>query len=265
MLLIVSWFCVVLPLAPPLLGHSVHVPRSNVLVSGEELVYNVRYSFIDLGQVKITTLDKVQTSASLVYNTEALIQSYPGIPFVDLHATYESVIDTGMFSRHFIGKSREDNVWDFSIYDFEYENNRVLMEMGDRDTVVEKNDTLWINMSYQDGLSLFFYARDQLFSGKKMNIPTLVKEQEANTFIDFKMERTTVETDFVDYPMDVIHFDGTAEFVGVFGLTGEFEGWFSNDEARIPILAKMKVIIGSVTLELVKWKRLDWKPPRRIE
>ena len=184
MLLIVFWYCVALSSALPLHGQSIRVPRSNVLVNGEELVYNVRYSFIDLGQVRINTLDNVQTPTYLAYTTEAQIQSYPGIPFVDLHAIYESVIDTGMFSRHFVGKSREDNVWDFSIYDFEYENNRVLIEMGDRDTVVKENDTLSINTLYQDGLSLFFYARDQLFSDEKMNIPTLVKEQKANTFIN---------------------------------------------------------------------------------
>ena len=265
MLLIVFWYCVALSSALPLHGQSIRVPRSNVLVNGEELVYNVRYSFIDLGQIKINTLDNVQTPTYLAYNTKAQIQSYPGIPFVDLHAIYESVIDTGMFSRHFVGKSREDNVWDFSIYDFEYENNRVLIEMGDRDTVVKENDTLSINTLYQDGLSLFFYARDQLFSHENMNIPTLVKEQKANTFIDSKKKRSTVETDFVDYPVDVIRFEGRAEFVGIFGMTGDFEGWFSNDEARIPILAKLKVIIGSVTLELMQWNRSGWKPPRGHE
>ena len=48
---------------------------------------------------------------------------------------------------------------------------------------------------------------------------------------------------------------GNAEFVGIFGLTGEFSGWFWNDDARIPIVAKMQVIIGSVTIELMSWKR----------
>ncbi|MEE8115035.1 MAG: DUF3108 domain-containing protein, partial [Nitrososphaerales archaeon] len=84
-------------------------------------------------------------------------------------------------------------------------------------------------------------------------------------FIDSKKKRSTVETDFVDYPVDVIGFEGRAEFVGIFGMTGDFEGWFSTDEARVPILAKMKVIIGSVTLELMQWKRLGWKPPRGHE
>ena len=87
-------------------------------------------------------------------------------------------------------------------------------------------------------------------------------QSEVDTYIDFTGERTSVEVDAIEYPVDVIGFEGEANFVGIFGLTGGFEGWFSNDEARVPILAKMKVIIGSVTIELMKWKREGWTPPK---
>ncbi len=98
-----------------------------------------------------------------------------------------------------------------------------------------------------------------------MNIPAIVKEEKVNTFIDFTNKRETVEVDAIEYPVDVVEFEGKAEFVGIFGLTGDFEGWFSNDEARVPIVAKMKVIIGSVTLELMEWKRPGWIPPRGVD
>ena len=237
-------------------------PPSHVLAEGEDLTYNVSYGPFDLGEVKISIERKVETPGYLAYFGTALIRSYKGVPFVDLHAVYESTIDTGVFSRAFVGKSREDNVWDFARYTFEYDKNRVLMEMGRRDTIVERRDTLPVEVHSHDGLSLFFYARDQLFSGKRMNIPAVVKEKKGNTYIDFRGERKSVEIDVVDYPIDVIGFDGTAEFVGIFGLTGDFEGWFSNDDARVPIVAKMKVILGSVRLELIRWKRTGWIPPR---
>jgi hypothetical protein len=241
------------------------VPPSHVLVEDEELVYNVRYTFIDLGQVKIRVLKKVQTADYSAYHAIANINSYKGVPFVDLAAIYESDIDSTVYSHAFIGKSKEKKAWDFSRYKFEYDNKRVLIDKGRRDTIVERRDTMMIDRHLQDGLSLFFYARDQLFSGKRMNIPCFVTEQKVNTYIDFRRERKSVDLDAVDYPVDVIGFDGTAEFVGIYGLTGDFEGWFSNDDARIPIVAKMKVIIGSVTLELVSWKRPGWTPPRAVE
>jgi len=48
---------------------------------------------------------------------------------------------------------------------------------------------------------------------------------------------------------------------GNYGLSGKFEGWFSDDDAHIPIKAKMNVYVGSVVIELVKWKRGSWNPP----
>ena len=239
------------------------VPPSHVLVEGEELVYNVRYTFIDLGQVKIRTVNAVHTPEYSAYHAVANINSYKGIPFVDLAAVYESDIDSTVYSHVFVGKGKEGKAWNFARYIFEYDRNRVLIAKGRKDTLVERRDTLTIDRPMQDGLSLFFYARDQLFSGKRMNIPCVVAEQKVNTYIDFsRQEQKSVDLDAVDYPVDVIGFEGTAEFVGIYGLTGDFEGWFSNDEARIPIVAKMKVIIGSVTLELVSWKRPGWTPPR---
>ncbi len=238
---------------------------SRVILEGEELVYNVRYGFIDLGQVRIKTGKTVRDGGHTIFQGDAVIQSYQGVPFVDLHATYESSFDSLGFSHHFLGKSKVDDSWSFSEYFFEHDRNRVIMESGATDHVVDRRDTVSLEADYQDGLSLLFYARENLFSGKQIEIPTLVKEKKGATLIDFSGERGIVESDFIDYPIDVVGFDGTAKFVGIFGLTGDFEGWFSNDEARVPIKANMKVIIGSVTIELVSWKREGWEPPRAEE
>ena len=237
-------------------------PPDRVFVEGEDLVYNVRYGFIDLGQVRIKIVGTVRGKSSLAFEGKAIIDSYPKVPFVDLHAVFESRIDSGMFSRRFIGRQKENGQWDFSRYDFDYPDKRLLIETGTRDSVVMKRDTLPVESAYQDGLSLFFYARAKLFAGLKLNVPTVIREQKVNTDIDFKVERTSIDLDAVDYPVDVVRFEGNMEFVGIFGLTGGFEGWFSNDDARVPIQAKMKVLIGSVTIELMKWTRPGWNPPR---
>jgi hypothetical protein len=192
----------------------------------------------------------------------ALIDSYRGIPFVDLHAVFESYIDHSMYSRRFMGKIKQDQTWDFSRYWFEYDRNRVIVEMGGRDTVITEQETVEVKSPYQDGMSLFFFARDGLFGTTSVNVPTMIKEKRVNTVIAFGNKRSSVEIDAYDYPIDVVQFDGTMEFTGIFGLTGEFEGWFSNDEARVPIKAKMKVLIGSVTVELMDYRRAGWVPPR---
>jgi len=237
-------------------------PPSRVMVEGEDLVYNVRYAFIDLGQVRIRNYGRQKDVSFHAYKTFANIDSYKGVPFVDLHATFESLIDSSSYSRAFTGKVKQDALWDFARYHFEYDKNLVIMDIGHRDTVVSKRETLDVKGPQQDGLSLFFFAREHLFDRKKVHVPAVVTEKAVNAFITFTDEREEVEVDAIDYPVDVMRFEGNLDFIGIFGLSGEFEGWFSNDEARIPILAKMKVLIGSVTIELMSWKRQGWVPPK---
>jgi hypothetical protein len=236
-----------------------------VLQEGEELVYNVRYGFVNLGEVRIRTVKRSESPVTVTYECVANIGSYESVPFVTLKALYQSLVDSAFFARRFYGRSAEGKVTTFSRYTFDYPNGQVVMETGTRDSVVERRDTLRAAVPLQDGLSLFFYARQNVRSGRRVNVPTVVKENKVNTYIDFLNERTTVEVDGIDYPVDVVRFEGTAEFVGLFGLTGDFEGWFSNDDARVPIQAKMKVVIGSITLDLERWKRADWAPPRAKE
>lgn len=240
-------------------------PPSRVFVEGEELVYNVRYTFIDLGQIRIKTIGKARQATFVAYDSRAYIDSYRGIPFVDLHAIFESRMDTTVCSRGFVGKVKQDEKWDFARYNYDYDRHRVIMEMGDRDSVVAKRETLQVNGPQQDGLSLFFFAREHLFSGKKLNVTGIVTERQVNTYIDFLKERTSVEVDAIEYPVDVTKFEGKLDFEGIYGLTGGFTGWFSHDDARIPILAKMRVIVGSVTIELMRWTRPGWTPPRATD
>lgn len=255
----VLFFCLTLAV---IVSAGAQTPPSRVLVEGEELKYNVRYGPIDIGQVRIVTAKKLKAEGAAAFQTFAYIDSYKGIPFVNLRAVFESILDSLFFSRYFVGKSKDGDYYDFARYRYDYAKNLVAMESGRKDTIIEKRDTMKIEGRTQDGLSLFFYARDQLFSGKKQNIPAIVKEKKVNTFIDFDGRRKIIEQDLIDYPVDCVGFEGKAEFTGIFGLTGDFQGWFSNDDARVPIMAKMKVIIGSVTLELMEWKREGWKPPK---
>ncbi len=90
-----------------------------------------------------------------------------------------------------------------------------------------------------------------------MNIPGFVNEKIVYTDINFYNEISGVNIDAVDYDIACVRLDGETNFISIFGLTGYFEGWFSDDEAAVPILAKMKVLIGNITLQLTEWKRTD--------
>lgn len=234
---------------------------------GEELIYEVSYSFFSLGTVKVQILDTIAKEGATLYQAKAFMDSYSGVPFVDLHYVFYSEIDPAYYSRFFSGLNTKDpKNMSYSDYVFDYAQNRVSTEKGIRqfsEKSVKGMDT--ISCFYQDGLSLLYFARGNLHSKSATNVPTFVNEKKVNTYINFLNKRTSSQISAVNYPIRTVEFDGRAEFVGVFGLTGGFTGWFSDDDAAIPIIAKMEVIIGSVRLELKRWNRPGWVPPRAVE
>lgn len=230
---------------------------------GEELVYNVSYASFDIGQIRITLDEQSDEQGRHVYKAVAHIDSYKNIPFVNLHTIYESSIDESVYAHWFRSRTKNNDAWGYAIYDFKYPDKKLYIQRGVWNTgTVEKRDTIALDTLYQDGLSIFYFARANVLRRQQVRIPTIVNESKGDTRINFTVEHAHEEIDAVNYPVDLVHFDGEAKFIGIFGLTGAFEGWFSNDEARIPIIATMKVLIGNVRLELIKWKRNNWNPPR---
>ena len=231
---------------------------------GEELVYEVSYSIFALGTVKVQILDTMSKNGATLYQAKAFIDSYNGVPFVSLHYVFYSEIDPAYFSHYFMGlDTKKADATSYADYGFDYTRNVVHIKKGIRQKPEKdqaEDDT--ISSAYQDGLSLYYYARGNVHSKRTENVPTFVSEKKVNTYINFMNKKTTSEIDAVKYPIDTIEFDGRADFIGVFGLTGGFTGWFSNDEAAVPIVANMKVILGSIRVELIRWNRPGWIPPR---
>jgi hypothetical protein len=227
---------------------------------GEELTYNVSYVGFDIGRVKIKLLSMDGDSA---VSAIAYMDSYKGVPLVDLHSVFESNLNMAVYSQNFQARDKDDDHWKLFKYYFDYTKGLVIVEEGIwQSNSIDRRDTIGLDTFYQDGLSLFYFARKHIRNNETVRVPVFVSEKKGIADINFTGQRKKAEIDAVDYPVDVIYISGRAGFIGVFGLTGGFEGWFSNDEAHIPILAKMKVIIGNIRIELMEWKRSGWTPPR---
>ncbi len=230
---------------------------------GEELVYVVKYSVMRLGEIKIRVTDKKEIGGKGYYSAIADIDSYPSIPFVHLHQVYETTMTPDFYSTFFRGLIKHDDYTSYTEYFFDYKHSKVRVREGKVNEKEPWIDTTGnIDKEYQDGLSILFYARMNSGKRKKEEVPVFMNEKKVTTDIDFDGEREGVSIDAVDYDVDCVHLEGEANFISIFGLTGHFEGWFSNDEAAIPIKAKMNVILGNITLELKSWKRNGWQPPK---
>jgi hypothetical protein len=236
-----------------------------VLDQGEDLKYTVYFGFIKLGEVKLK-MTKVETSeGKKECFASATIKSYDGVPFVTLNNIFESEMEISkeqLYSRKFYASEFKDKDIAKTDYRFNYDSSKVkiLKETNNR---IDRNETISFNkgIRFQDGLSLFYSARMNSFANKNYNIPIFINESQSSVKYSFNINKDVVSISSVDYDISVIKIAGVADFTGIFGLTGEFVGWFSDDEYRVPIKAQLNVLIGSITLELSSYKKTNWKPP----
>lgn len=230
---------------------------------GEELTYVVKYSVMNLGEVKIKIKDKKTINGRTFYVTYAYIDSYSGIPFVNLHQIYESYVDENLFSDFFKALIVGDEYTAYTEYNFDYKKSVIHVKKGKiNPPEVWTDSTTTADKKYQDGLSIFYYARMNTGQSKSLNVPCFVTEEKVFTTLNFYDRPEGISIDAVNYEIACVKLDGETDFISVFGLTGYFEGWFTDDSAAVPVLAKMKVIIGNITLELKSWKREGWVPPK---
>lgn len=230
---------------------------------GEELTYIVSYSLFKLGEIKLKTLEKKEENGKVYYKTIAHIDSYESVPFVSLHQIYESFFNQNLYSDYFRHTEKEKDYVKFTTYDFDYNKKQVKIKKGRFNKYqLWADSTAVINKHYQDGLSLFYFARMNFTEAGEKKAHIFLNEKYDSATIVYHTGREEINIDAVDYGIDCKYLNGSANFVGIFGLTGYFEGWFSNDNQAVPILAKMKVIIGNITVELKEWRKARWTPPK---
>lgn len=241
----------------------------SIFCPGEDLVYEVSWLNVKLGQVRLKTTSSTYLGEKVVHHAVAHIDSYDGLPFIDLHAIDHTDMDSLYYSLGYHAIEHKGDNWHFESAQYTPDRKTILVE-----TAVQKErrllagspvhrDTISLNdTTVQDGLSILYFARNKAHRHTAIVVPTLVYGVLGKTHFLFSDEKQLEEIDAVkDKKIRVVQFRGKAEFEGVFGLTGDFKGWVSDDNACVPIKAELKVLIGSVKLELIEWKRAGWSPP----
>ncbi len=260
---------ILLPFIVPgtLLPGTPHTERTlaSVLQSNEELTYEVRWMSMRIGTVTFRL--NITGKGNERFQAEAFIDSYEGLPFADVHTVFRGIMDEAATSRSFHGfEQRSTDDWSVLRYSYDQDKSRSVIFRGSTTgphallSTLQPIDTLRVTPGTHDGLSIFYFARMHAASQDTVTVQTIVQGIPGETELMFHGQRSTVSIDKVPHPIPVIRVDGTARFSGVFGLTGDFTGWFTDDDARVPVKASFGVIIGSVRMELVQWKRENWTP-----
>jgi hypothetical protein len=235
-------------------------PRT-VYADGEDLMYEVRWTLFKLGRIHIKALGDFK---AITY-----IDSYAGLPFVDLHSIHYTEMDSTFHTRSGYAIDKDGKEWKGLQYTPDLSSKRVAVEqLYHKDPASppykrEQKDSIQLkSSSFVDGLAIGYLPRLFVHSVQTVNVQTVLKGNPGTSTFFFTNKRSSVDIDALDNPVRVIEVEGSTNAVGVYGMTGDFTGWFSDDEAAVPIKGKLKVLLGSVTVELIQWDRKEWKPPQ---
>jgi len=255
-------------------GSSVTAPAAaRVMMEGEELVYEVSWYFVKLGTIRTKILKANSNSNTMIrYSAMAYVDSYEGLPFADLHSVSYTGVDKFLSSRATRTLEKKGDEWWALNYAYDLPNKRLIIEttwQKDLNSAPYKStgvDTLMLqDTTFQDGFSIAYFARSQIGTEQAIRVPTVMYENLGTTTFWFTNQKSTKTIDALERPIRVVELEGTLDVKGIFGLIGDFKGWFSDDSAAVPIKAEMNVILGVVDLELIEWDRDGWNPPIAAE
>jgi len=245
---------------------------SSIICPGEELLYEVSWWNVKLGQIWVRTLESKNIDGEVQHRATVFIDSYDGLPFVDLHAINTSIMDGNFYSRGFNSLEKKDNKWLAVELHYDLPNRMVVIEKSYQEDLrssqseASKLDTVRVSEGLiQDGISIVYFARANSKHRGEISVPTIISGKEGRTIFQFSGRTEFQEIGALDgKQIQVVPFAGKAEFDGLFGMTGDFSGWFSDDDAAIPVKGEVNVAIGSLKIELIQWKRNGWSPPVEV-
>ncbi len=251
-------------------GFSFPVPAvsqnpGGVFVSGERLEYKVKWLFFRLGTIVVTT-DRLPGAAD-IFRTSITLDSNPNLFFISIHNRYEALVNSNPV-RCEVFRSLEIDGDDTLVtsYTFDQALRRVhMLQSLLPDSILREEIKDSVDRFY-DGASLFFFARSIVHKDTSLSVPTLVEFDMFSTDLTVTGTIVPVSIGPLDEPVVTREISGRANFEGSTfgGFSGDFKGWFSNDDAAVPIRAEMSITLGTVNVELERWIREGWAPPTRI-
>lgn len=219
---------------------------------GEKLIFDVKYGFITAGVAEFSIPKIIKIAGRDVYNVVFKVSSVPTFDlFYKVRDRYETYIDVeGIFPWRFEQHIREGKYSrDFSAF-FDQRKGKAITTEGTYDIPKYVNDIV----------SAFYLARTFDYSKMKVNDKILLE--------NFYKDKV--------YPLEVVFRGrevvsvsaGTFKCLilepivkegGLFKSEGSIIVWLTDDELKVPVKVKTKVLIGSIDAELIAYEGLNGK------
>lgn len=216
---------------------------------GEKLTFDINYGFITAGVATMSIPRIKRISGRNAYYVTFEVNSVPSFNWLyKVRDRYETYIDVdGIFPWRFEQHIREGSyVRDFAAF-FDQRKGKAKTSNGEYDIPQYVNDIL----------SAFYYTRTLDFSGMKegdkFHLQNFFKDKIYDLDVVFR-GRETVEVPAGKF--DCIIIEPLVKEGGLFKHDGDIVIWLTDDELKIPVKVRTKIIIGYVEAMLTSYQGL---------
>ncbi len=224
--------------------------QNNAFQEGEKLTYKLHYGLMDAAKatLEVKKTDKAVNGRSLLRVVGKGVSLGTFNWFFKVDDRYESYMDKkGMFPWVFIRRVNEGG---YKIsQDYTFIQNKGKVKEGKKEYKAPTN--------VQDMISSFYYARTIDFSNaKKGDVFTFDSFVDGETYtlkIKF-LGREKVKTKSGKF--NALKFCPVVQTERIFKKEDDLSVWISDDENKMLLLAKAKILIGSVKMELSDYEGL---------
>ncbi len=221
-------------------------PSARPFLVGEQLTYEISWLNITAGTAVMAVSGAGTDGDRPLVKLITTTQSRPAITtFFPVDNRVESIVDPAtLLPEHLTFKRREGKKKEDIEYRFHQNEGTVTVVKGGA------TETLEMPPGTQDVISCLYYARSELSLQPGSSLTMNVHHDKKNRKVEVRVE----EIEMVSGPwgkVETARVLVVMPFQGLFLNQGNIRVWFTNDDRRIPVRMKAKVIIGSIVADLV--------------
>ncbi len=226
---------------------------------GEKLTFEISYGFVNAGEAVMEIDKNYQTiNGRKCYDIRFYVNSSSSFEWVykvrDFYRTY--VDAEGLFPWRFEQHIKEGNYQrDFEAI-FDQQNLKAKTYTGDKDPKKFEGE-FDIPEYTQDAMSAFYYARTfdygKMKEGDKISLQNFYKDKTYPLDVRY-LGKETIEVPAGEFRC--IKVEPLVQEGGLFKSEGSIVVWMTDDERRMPVKVKTKVIIGSIDADLSEYSGL---------
>ena len=220
--------------------------NNNAFREGEKLTFDVKYGFVTAGIASFEIPKIKKISGRDAYHVTFEVNTVPTFDaFFKVRDRYETYIDVeGMFPWRFEQHIREGKFSrDFSAF-FDQRKGKAKTSGGEFDIPKYVNDIV----------SAFFYARTLDFSnlnvGDKIPLKNFYKDKVYDLDVVYHGKEVI---EVAAGKFECIIVEPLVQEGGLFKNEGSIMVWMTNDDAKMPVRVKTKVVVGAIDSDLTAY------------